>query len=84
MVEDPDFRNINALTTGDFMGFELYDAGEWRRFHISGTALRILGGPGATNDMEAFERGVERIKAAALRSPRGGNGLVILNSDDFA
>ena len=43
MLNDPDLRNVNETTTGDFVAFELFDAGTWRAFRISRSALDVLG-----------------------------------------
>ena len=83
MIDDPDLRNIAVDTTGDFLAFELFDNGEWRQFGVSGTTLRILGGPGASNDLEAFEQNVERIKGVAFGISNVGNGRTMLSSEHF-
>jgi hypothetical protein len=83
MLNDPDLRNVTDHTTGDFVAFELFDAGTWRAFRISQTALQVLSGADGLTPMESFERNVDRIKGVAFNAPKVGNGYVALNSDNF-
>jgi hypothetical protein len=83
MLNDPDLRNVTDHTSGDFLSFELFDAGTWRAFRISRTALAKLSAGADLSDIESFERNVDRIKGVAFNAHKVGNGYVILNSDHF-
>ncbi|WP_377705291.1 hypothetical protein [Pseudoduganella sp. UC29_71] len=83
MLNDPDLRNVNESATGDFIAFELFDADTWRAFHISRTALDILGAGQNLPPMDAFENNLDRIKGVAFNAHKAGNGLTVLSSDNF-
>ena|SRR5476649_110026 len=83
MLNDPDLRNVEEQTIGDFLAFELFDAGKWRAFRISLTALAVLGAAENLPAMASFERNIERIKGIAFQKQDDLNGFAVLLSDDF-
>lgn len=83
MLNDPDIRNVSLRTTGDFLAFELFDAGEWRAIRVTLTALAVLGVVEQLSPIDSFERNIEKIKAIAFGVRDVGNGFVILDSDNF-
>jgi hypothetical protein len=83
MLNDPDIRNVSLRTTGDFLAFELFDAGEWRAVRVSLTALAVLGAVERLSATVAFERHIERIKAVAFGVRDVGNGFVLLDVENF-
>lgn len=83
MLNDPDLRNVTDVTTGDYVSFELFDAGTWRAFRISGSALRTLSAAEVLPPMGAFERHIERIKGVAFAADKVENGYTTLTSENF-
>ena len=83
MLNDPDLRNVNETTTGDFVAFELFDAGTWRAFRISRTALDVLSAGKNLPPMDSFEQNLERIKGVAFNARKVGNGYTVLDSESF-
>jgi hypothetical protein len=83
MLTDPDLRNVTDHTDGDFLAFELFDAGLWRAFRISRSALAVLSGVEKLAPMESFEKNIDRIKGVAFSTHKVGNGYFSLNSDHF-
>ncbi|MEO5934343.1 MAG: hypothetical protein ABIQ08_12440 [Duganella sp.] len=83
MLNDPDVRNVEEITTGDFVSFQLFDADLWRQFRISRTALTVLAGSDGTTPLESFEKNIDRIKGVAFAEHKVGNGYTVLTSDHF-
>lgn len=83
MLNDPDLRNVDTTTTGDCIAFELFDAGTWREFRISRTALDMLGAGKDLQPMESFGQNLERIKGVAFNAHKVGNRITILSPESF-
>ncbi|MEV4782098.1 hypothetical protein [Burkholderia sp. LMU1-1-1.1] len=84
MLNDPDIRNVEEITTGDFVSFELFDADLWRQFRISRTALTVLAGSDGTTPLASLEKNIERIKGVAFTAHKVEDGYTVLTSDHFA
>ena len=83
MLNDPDLRNVNEIATGDFVAFELFDAGTWRTFRISRAALDLLGAGRNLPPKDSFEQNLERIKGVAFNAHKVGNGYTVLDTESF-
>lgn len=82
MLNDPDVRNVEEITIGDFVSFKLFDADLWRQFRISRTALAVLAGSDGT-PLESFEGNIDRIKGVAFAEHKVSNGYTVLTSEHF-
>lgn len=77
-------RNIDTSTTGDFVAFEFLKDGAWLPAAISGSALRILNGPGAIHQEAAIiAQNQNRIWRAAMEQPAVEGTRVLVTSDDI-
>lgn len=82
-MQDQTIRKINTITTGDFVEFEYFRDGQWLQAAISGTALRLMSGPGSLKqDAVIISENEERIWRAALEQPASDKRLM-LTSDHF-
>jgi hypothetical protein len=66
MAAADEIRNIQELTTGDFIDFEFLHDGVWKRAQVAGTATRIMRVDSQT-DREVFDANLEQIVSAARR-----------------
>lgn len=83
MLNDPDVRNVEEVTNGDFLAFELFDGKEWAEVHIALPVLAEFGAAEQLSAVEAFERNLEKIKGAAFSARNVGHGRISLSADSF-
>lgn len=75
-------RNLNMTTTGDFAELEYFRDGEWRPAAISGTALRLMNGPGTLKqDAVIISENHQRIWRALAEMPLVEGKRPMLTSD---
>lgn len=83
-MNDQTIRKINTITTGDFVEFEYFRNGQWLPARISGTALRLMSGPGSLKqDAVIIPENQERIWRAACEQPVEEGKRLMLTSDHF-
>eukprot|EP01032_Pedospumella_encystans_P030561 gene30561-34495_t len=66
MLNDPDSRKVDDVTAGDFIALELFDAGTWRAYRISRTALEMLDACQNLSPLDAFEKCMNASRALHL------------------
>lgn len=85
MTTHPSIRNINNLTTGDKVDFEILHGGEWRAIGISGTAINKIDGRRGRERIEGFTGSLDAIAATVTaildRDPMAAERPI--TSDDF-
>ena len=84
MAATDEIRNIQELTTGDFIDFEVLHDGEWKRAQLARTAIHMLR-KGEQSDRQTFDANVDRIVTAAqslaINTPAGEK--IKVSSYDF-
>lgn len=84
MAATDEIRNIQELTTGDFIDFEVLHDGQWKRAQVARTAIHMLR-KGAQSDRQAFDANIKRIATAAqslaINTPTGEK--IRVSSYDF-
>lgn len=66
MAAADEIRNIQEVTTGDFIDFEVLHDGVWKHAQLAGTAVRKMS-KDAQTDRQAFDTNLERIVTVSQR-----------------
>lgn len=66
MATADEIRNIQELTTGDFIDFEVLHEGTWKRAQLAHTAVQMMG-TSAQSDRQAFDSNLTQIAQVARR-----------------
>ena len=83
MATADEIRDIQELTTGDFIDFEVLHEGTWKRAQLAGTAARMLS-VGDQSDRQAFDANLGKIAEAAqaiASSTREGEKIKVNSYD---
>lgn len=84
MAAADEIRNIQEVTTGDFIDFEVLHDGVWKQAQLAGTAVRAMS-KDAQTDRKAFDTNLERIVTVSQRLANStpADEKIKVNSYDF-